>query len=409
LACPRLVESALVRLAEAQEAQFHIENVVMAGVFISYRRNDSDVAAGRLADNLMEIFGRDAIFRDLDTLEAGEDYTAALDRALGSCVALIAMIGPRWSNITDDAGHRRLENPADWVRIEIRRALERDIRVIPVLISATMPQETDVPGDLKSLLQRQALDLSDRHWRQDVELLAQALERVPGIAKRVVPAEPSKQGSAQATTKTSFLSKNWVQLVLGFSVSVVAGLVPYLGKFIPMFAPLQVILPEAVQPIAISLSAAAMGIVAVLIQWQGAQKLQPAQVKTLFRRTLLVCAIALVALAAIETIAVVRVDVPAVDATVSFAVGPFHPGTPPCVGLGRADCIKQQLSLDEARIDSYFGEGWVNVTKLVLVIVYTTFMSTFPALVVMMAQSMKLGFTRKQEETADASQPDGKG
>jgi len=186
-------------------------------------------------------------------LEAGEDYTAALDRALASCVALIAMIGPRWSNITDDAGHRRLENPADWVRIEIRRALERDIRVIPVLISATMPQETDVPGDLKSLLQRQALDLSDRHWRQDVELLAQALERVPGIAKRVVPAEPSKQGSAQATTKTSFLSKNWVQLVLGFSVSVVAGLVPYLGKFIPMFAPLQVILPEAVQPIAISL------------------------------------------------------------------------------------------------------------------------------------------------------------
>jgi hypothetical protein len=372
----------------------------MAGVFISYRRNDSDVAAGRLADNLMEIFGRDAIFRDLDTLEAGENYINALDHALDSCVALIALIGPHWSNITDDAGHRRLENPADWVRIEIRRALERDIRVIPVLISAVMPQETEVPADLKSLLQRQALDLSDRHWRQDVELLAQALERVPGIAKRVVPAEPSK---------TSFLSKNWVQLVLGFSVSVVAGLVPYLGKFIPMFAPLQVILPEAVQPIAIPLSAAAMGIVAVLIQWQGTQKLQSAQVKALFRRTLLVCAIALVALAAIETIAVVRVDVPAVDATVSFAVGPFRPGTPPCVGLGRADCIKQQLSLDEARIDSYFGEGWVNVTKLVLVIVYTAFMSTFPAIVVMMAQSMKLGITRKQEETADASQPDGNG
>jgi hypothetical protein len=369
----------------------------MAGVFISYRRNDSDVAAGRLADDLMEIFGREAIFRDLDTLEAGEDYTTALDQALDSCVALIAMIGPRWSNITDDLGRRRLENPTDWVRIEIRRALERGIRVIPVLISAAMPQETDVPADMKSLLQRQALDLSDRHWKQDVELLAQALERVPGIAKRASSTEPSGQDSAQATPTMSFLRKNWVDLVLGFSVSVVAGLVPYLGKFIPMFAPLQVILPESVQPIAIPLSSAAMGILAVLIQWQGTQKLKPNQLKARFRRTLLVSVISLLALAGIETIAVVRVDVPAVDATVSFAVGPSHPGTPPCAGLSRADCIKRQLSLDEARIDSYFGEGWVNVTKFALVIVYTTFMSSFAALFVMLARDMKLGFTRNRE------------
>lgn len=157
----------------------------MAGVFISYRRNDSDVAAGRLADDLSEIFGRDAIFRDVDRLEAGEDYTKALDHALDSCVALIAVIGPRWSNMTDDVGQRRLEDPKDWVRMEIRRALERGVRVIPVLISAAMPRETDVPVDLRPLLQRQALELSDRHWRQDIELLVQALERVPGIAERV--------------------------------------------------------------------------------------------------------------------------------------------------------------------------------------------------------------------------------
>jgi TIR domain/Papain family cysteine protease len=157
----------------------------MAGVFISYRRNDNDVAAGRLADDLSKIFGREAIFRDVDTLEAGEDYTKALDHALDSCAALIAVIGSRWSNITDDAGHRRLDDTKDWVRIEISRALERGVRVIPVLISATMPRETDVPADLQPLLQRQAFELSDRHWRQDIELLAQALEKVPTIAKRV--------------------------------------------------------------------------------------------------------------------------------------------------------------------------------------------------------------------------------
>ena len=157
----------------------------MAGVFISYRRSDSDVAAGRLADDLSEIFGHDAVFRDVDTLEAGEDYTKALDHALDSCVALIAMIGPRWSSVTDEVGLRRLEDPRDWVRMEIRRTLDRGVRVIPVLVSAAMPREMDVPADLQPLLQRHALELTDRHWRQDIALLAQALEKVPGFAKRV--------------------------------------------------------------------------------------------------------------------------------------------------------------------------------------------------------------------------------
>ena len=359
----------------------------MAGVFISYRRSDSDVAAGRLADDLSAIFGRAAIFRDVDTLEPGENYTTALDHALDSCAALIALIGPRWSSVTDDAGRRRLEDPADWVRAEVRRALERDIRVIPLLLSATMPLEKDVPADLKPLLQRQALEISDRHWSQDVELLAQALERIPGITRL-----------STSTRQASFLSDHWVKLLLGFSVSVAVGLVPYLGKIVPLFTPMLAILPESVQPLAIPLSAAAMGIVAVLVQWAGIQKLQPQEVKTWFARTLLFCVIALVALAGVETVAVVSIDVPAVGQTVSFAVGPFHPGTPPCAGMSRADCIEHQLSLDESRIDSYFGEGWVSITKFVLVIVYTTFMSTFGALVVLLAQQIKQRFGRTRKD-----------
>lgn len=156
----------------------------MAGIFISYRRNDSDVAAGRLADDLSEIFGREAIFRDVETLEVGHDYTKALDHALESCVALLAIIGARWATITDDAGHRRLDDQSDWVRLEIRRALERGIRVIPVLIAAPMPREVDVPPDLQPLLKRHAFELSDRHWRQGITLLTEALEKVPGIAKQ---------------------------------------------------------------------------------------------------------------------------------------------------------------------------------------------------------------------------------
>jgi TIR domain-containing protein len=363
----------------------------MAGIFISYRRSDSDVGAGRLADDLMQIFGPEAIFRDVDTLQLGEDYAAALDHALDSCAALIAVIGPRWLSLTDDAGRRRLDDPTDWVRAEIRRALERGIRVIPVLISTTMPREPDVPADLKPLLLRQALEISDRRWKQDIELLAQALEKIPGIT-RLASSVQTSHGSSESPT--SFIASHWVQLVLGSSVSIVVGLVPYLGKVIPLFAPVLSILPEAIQPVAIPLSAAAMGIVAVLVQWQGTLKPQPEQVKIWFRRTLLACAVSLAVLAGIETIAVVRVDVPAVDRSVSFAVGPSHPRTPPCATLSRADCIKRQLSLDEASIDSYFGEGWVNVTKFVLVIVYTVFMSTFGALGVMLSRAMKLKFAR---------------
>src|SRR5882724_13598120 len=157
----------------------------MAGIFISYRRSDSDIAAGRLSDDLSGIFGRGSIFRDVDTLEPGEEYENALDHALNSCAALIAVIGPRWSTITDDNGRRRLEDSNDWVRIEISRALTRRIRVIPLLIGATVPQEGDLPTELKPLVKRHAFEISDRHWRQDLELLTQALEKIPGIARRI--------------------------------------------------------------------------------------------------------------------------------------------------------------------------------------------------------------------------------
>ena len=156
----------------------------MGKVFISYRRADSDVASGRLADDLSDILGPGQVFRDIDSIEAGEDFPRALDRALDSCVVVLAVIGPRWSNATNEKGERRLDDPDDWVRNEIARALQRDIRVIPVLVSAPMPKESELPSDLAPLLRRNAVELTDRHWRKDVEGLAQALERIPGFGTR---------------------------------------------------------------------------------------------------------------------------------------------------------------------------------------------------------------------------------
>ena len=169
----------------------------MAGVFISYRRADSDIAAGRLADDLSEIFGPDTIFRDIDRLEPGVNYVIALNRVLDSCVALIVVIGPRWLTITDEKGNRRLTDPNDWVRAEIHKALERQIPLIPVLLSGTMmPRETEIPNDLKPLLDRQAMDLSDRHWKQDLEILVRALEKIPGMMRRVLEESPVRDADA---------------------------------------------------------------------------------------------------------------------------------------------------------------------------------------------------------------------
>lgn len=166
----------------------------MAGIFISYRREDNDVAAGRLADDLAEIFGSGAVFRDIGTIEAGENFTEALDRALDSCQVLLAIIGPRWATVTDDEGRLRLGVPGDWVSAEIQRALERGIRVIPILIGATMPRQGQLPPALHPLLQRQAIEISDRHWQRDLAALAEVLGRVPGISRKASPERESRFG-----------------------------------------------------------------------------------------------------------------------------------------------------------------------------------------------------------------------
>ena len=148
------------------------------GIFISYRRNDSDFVAGRLAEDLSRIFGPESIFRDIDRLEPGVNYIDALDSALNSCAVLIAIIGPYWSTISDEKGHRRLDDPQDWVRIEISRAIARNIRLIPVLISgAKMPQTTELPDDLKPLISRHAVEIVDRFWKKEVEELRDALSK----------------------------------------------------------------------------------------------------------------------------------------------------------------------------------------------------------------------------------------
>ena len=115
----------------------------MARVFISYRRSETRWAAGRLYDRLAEVIGREHLFFDVSDIEPGEDFVQRIREIVGACDVLIALIRPTWSAVQDGSGKPRLMNPRDLVRIEIASALQRNIRVIPILIDgAVMPRNT---------------------------------------------------------------------------------------------------------------------------------------------------------------------------------------------------------------------------------------------------------------------------
>jgi len=148
-------------------------------VFLSYRREETRHIAGRLADRLCEWLGSTQVFMDVDIVEPGADFAATIAREVASCDVLIALIGPTWLTITDRRGRRRLDDPDDFVVLEIRAALERGIRVIPVLVDgAIMPDRYDLPETLQSIARRAAVPLDHETFRSDVAALLDAIDRI---------------------------------------------------------------------------------------------------------------------------------------------------------------------------------------------------------------------------------------
>src|SRR5688500_6019930 len=103
-------------------------------IFISYRREETAYPAGWLFDRLADEFGPGQIFKDADSIELGDDFVEVISTAVGSCDVLLALIGDEWVPITDAHGQRRLDDPDDFVRLEIEAALARKVRVIPILV-----------------------------------------------------------------------------------------------------------------------------------------------------------------------------------------------------------------------------------------------------------------------------------
>jgi len=145
----------------------------MARIFISYRRDDSAADSGRIYDRLEPKFGRNNVFKDVDTILLGVDFRHVLTDEVAKCDVMLVIIGRQWVNMADESGQRRLDNPNDFVRIEIEAALARDIPVIPLLVEgAQMPQESDLPHSLALLAYRNGIAIrSDPYFHRDMDLL----------------------------------------------------------------------------------------------------------------------------------------------------------------------------------------------------------------------------------------------
>ena len=146
-------------------------------IFISYRRNDTQHITGRIYDHLESEFG-DAVFKDVDNIPLGVDFRKHIDQQISQCQICIAVIGAKWLSLTDDSGQRRVDNPRDFVRMEIEAVLKRDIPVIPVLVDGSqIPSEAELPASLKDLAFRNAAEIQpDPNFRRDVQRLIKGIQ-----------------------------------------------------------------------------------------------------------------------------------------------------------------------------------------------------------------------------------------
>ncbi len=155
-------------------------------IFISYRRDDAAGYARALYGRLVQHFPTERVFMDVDAIEPGLPFDEAIQRALDQCEVLLVVIGKRWLEAA--AGKTpRINDPEDFVRLEIAAALARNIRVIPLLLDgARMPSEADLPEPLRALARRNALEVSNSRFQADTDRLLATIRKALGESDEVV-------------------------------------------------------------------------------------------------------------------------------------------------------------------------------------------------------------------------------
>jgi hypothetical protein len=175
----------------------------MSSIFISYRRAGTSGYGGRLQEDLRHHFGRGRVFRDIDSIRPGSDFAQVIDQAVARSGIVLALIGSSWLQATNERGQRRLDDPDDFVRLEIEAALKQGIVVIPVLVEgARVPSPGDLPPSISRLGRTQGIELTDERWDYDLSRLIGVLEEVVGV-----PSEPTLDRTAAGPAAWSTASQ----------------------------------------------------------------------------------------------------------------------------------------------------------------------------------------------------------
>jgi len=164
----------------------------MRTIFISYRRAGTSGYGGRLQDDLQDHFGRDRVFRDIDSIRPGSDFGQSIEDAVARSGIVLALIGSGWLHAKDEQGMLRLNDPNDFVRLEIESALKQGIVVVPVLVDgARVPMPSELPASMSQLGRTQGIELSDERWWYDISRLVRVLEEIvpPDPAADQTPAD----------------------------------------------------------------------------------------------------------------------------------------------------------------------------------------------------------------------------
>ncbi|MEP7112490.1 MAG: toll/interleukin-1 receptor domain-containing protein [Ilumatobacteraceae bacterium] len=150
---------------------------IKMSIFLSYRREDSADVAGRIYDRLALAFGQDQVFKDVDSIPLGVDFRDHLLHVVGRCDVLLAVIGDHWLGAGTASDVSRLDDPKDFVRIELEGALQRGIPVIPVLVrGAAVPREADLPLALGALAYRSGIAVrADPDFHRDLDRLIEGV------------------------------------------------------------------------------------------------------------------------------------------------------------------------------------------------------------------------------------------
>lgn len=191
-------------------------------IFISYRVKDTQAATGRLVDALKQHFDDDQIFLDIDKIEPGLDFTVVISKYLDSSDVMLVIIGPDWMAYNTERNSYRINEPNDWVRLEIATALQRNIRVVPVLLEgAALPDEELLTDDLKPLLRRQSYEISNKRWKYDSEQLIGFLKKILGQTPKPEP-RPTPAPPVPKKSKTIYWLIGGAIVLLGIIGNIVS-------------------------------------------------------------------------------------------------------------------------------------------------------------------------------------------